>query len=137
MFHLRLSRTCRLAVILAATCPVVACAQTFPQKAIRFVVPFPPGGATDGLARILGEKMAEAWGQPVVIDNRPGAGGNIAAEIVAKAPPDGHTIIVVGLSHAANLSLYSRLAYDPVKTSLRSRRPSRSIRFSSCTRRCR
>ena len=115
MSHAWLSLTRLLAFVVVAVWPALAPAQSFPQKAIRFVVPFPPGGATDGLARILGEKMAEAWAQPVVIDNRPGAGGNIAAEIVAKAPPDGHTIIIVGLSHAANLSLYSKLAYDPVK----------------------
>ena len=92
-----------------------AFAQEYPQKAIRFIVPFPPGGATDALARVLGERMADTWKQQVVIDNRAGAGGNIAAEIAARAPADGHTIIIVGLSHAANLSLYSKLAYDPVK----------------------
>ena len=92
-----------------------ATAQEFPQKAIRFIVPFPPGGATDALARVLGERMADTWKQQVVIDNRGGAGGNIAAEIAARAPADGHTIIIVGLSHAANPSLYAKLAYDPVK----------------------
>jgi tripartite-type tricarboxylate transporter receptor subunit TctC len=92
-----------------------AAAQEFPQKTVRFIVPFPPGGATDGLARILAEKMTEAWRQQVVIDNRGGAGGNIAAELAAKAPADGHTIIIVGLSHAANLSLYSKLNYHPVR----------------------
>jgi len=100
---------------LAAFLAGIAAAQEFPQKSIRFIVPFPPGGATDGLARTLGEKMTEAWKQQVVIDNRGGAGGNIAAEIAAKAPADGHTIIIVGLSHAANLSLYSRLNYHPVR----------------------
>jgi tripartite-type tricarboxylate transporter receptor subunit TctC len=92
-----------------------AAAQEFPQKTVRFIVPFPPGGATDGLARILAEKMTEAWRQQVVIDNRGGAGGNIAAELAAKAPADGHTIIIVGLSHAANLSLYAKLNYHPVR----------------------
>ena len=92
-----------------------AIAQDYPQRTIRFIVPFPPGGATDALARVLGERMAEAWKQQVVIDNRGGAGGNIAAEIAARAPGDGYTIIIVGLSHAANPSLYSKLAYDPVK----------------------
>jgi tripartite-type tricarboxylate transporter receptor subunit TctC len=100
---------------LAACFTGIAAAQEFPQKSIRFIVPFPPGGATDGLARILGDKMTEAWKQQVVIDNRGGAGGNIAAEIAAKAPADGHTIIIVGLSHAANLSLYSKLNYHPVR----------------------
>jgi tripartite-type tricarboxylate transporter receptor subunit TctC len=100
---------------LAACFTGIAGAQEFPQKAVRFIVPFPPGGATDGLARILAEKMTEAWKQQVVIDNRGGAGGNIAAEIAAKAPADGHTIIIVGLSHAANLSLYSKLNYHPLR----------------------
>jgi tripartite-type tricarboxylate transporter receptor subunit TctC len=109
------NRVIRLAVMLAACACGAASAQSFPQKSIRFVVPFPPGGATDALARILGEKMSDSWGQPVVIDNRAGAGGNIAAELVAKAPPDGHTIIIVGMSHAANLSLYQKLAYHPVR----------------------
>jgi tripartite-type tricarboxylate transporter receptor subunit TctC len=102
-------------MLLAACCGSGALAQEFPQKTVRFIVPFPPGGATDGLARILGEKMTEAWRQQVVIDNRAGAGGNIGAELAAKAPADGHTIIIVGLSHAANLSLYSRLSYHPVR----------------------
>jgi len=110
-----LVRTCGAAALLAALLPGAAVAQRYPEKSIRFVVPFPPGGATDALARILGERMSESWGQPVVIDNRAGAGGNIAAEIVAKSPADGYTIIIVGLSHAANLSLYSRLAYHPVR----------------------
>jgi tripartite-type tricarboxylate transporter receptor subunit TctC len=100
---------------LAACLAGGAAAQEFPQKSIRFIVPFPPGGATDGLARILGEKMTETWMQQVVIDNRAGAGGNIGAEIAARAPADGHTLIIVGLSHAANLSLYSRLSYHPVR----------------------
>jgi tripartite-type tricarboxylate transporter receptor subunit TctC len=102
-------------LLLAACCGSGALAQEFPQKTVRFIVPFPPGGATDGLARILGERMTEAWRQQVVIDNRAGAGGNIGAELAAKAPADGHTIIIVGLSHAANLSLYSRLSYHPVR----------------------
>jgi tripartite-type tricarboxylate transporter receptor subunit TctC len=102
-------------LLLAACCGGGALAQEFPQKTVRFIVPFPPGGATDGLARILAERMTEAWRQQVVIDNRAGAGGNIGADLAAKAPADGHTIIIVGLSHAANLSLYSRLSYHPVR----------------------
>lgn len=105
----------RCALVFAAFMPATGTAQSFPQKNIRFVVPFPPGGATDALARILAEPMSEAYGQPVVIDNRPGAGGNIAADLVARAPADGYTIIMVGISHAANLSLYSKLNYHPVK----------------------
>jgi hypothetical protein len=110
-----LLRTLRLASLALAVVPATPFAQGYPQKTIRFVVPFPPGGATDALARILGERMSDAWKQPVLIDNRGGAGGNIAAELVAKSPADGYTIIVVGMSHAANLALYSRLAYHPVR----------------------
>jgi len=92
-----------------------ASAQTFPAKPVRLVVPFPPGGPADGLGRLLAEKLKQSWGEAVVVENRGGAGGNIGAEIAAKSPADGYTIIIVGLSHAANLSLYSRLAYHPIK----------------------
>jgi tripartite-type tricarboxylate transporter receptor subunit TctC len=78
-------------------------------------VPFPPGGATDAFARIMGQKMADTWGQQVVIDNRPGAGGNLAAELALKSPADGYTIIIVGMSHAVNISIYPKLNYDPVR----------------------
>ncbi len=89
---------------------------TFPTKPVRFIVPYPPGGITDLLARKLGEKLGEAWGQPVVADNRPGAGGNIAAQAAARAAPDGHTIFMGFLgTHAANASLYPELGYDPVR----------------------
>jgi tripartite-type tricarboxylate transporter receptor subunit TctC len=110
----RLILKARLAAFLLAVSSA-AFAQGYPQKPIRFVVPFPPGGATDALARILGERMSDDWKQPVLIDNRAGAGGNIAAELVAKSPADGYTIIVVGMNHAANLALYSKLAYHPVR----------------------
>jgi len=93
----------------------VACAQDFPTRAVRVVLPFPPGGATDGLARILGQHITTAWGQQMVIDSRPGAGGNIAAEIVARTPPDGYTQLMVGLNHAANLTLYKKLGYHPLR----------------------
>lgn len=102
-------------LLAALVCPSLAIAQDYPSKPIRFIVPFPPGGATDTFARILGQKMTDSWGQQVVIDNRPGAGGNIAAELAAKSPADGYTIIIVGMSHAVNVSLYKKIAYDPVK----------------------
>ena len=91
-------------------------AQSYPGKSIRFVVPFPPGGPADILSRTIGQNLAESWGQQVVIDNRAGAGGNIGAEIVAKAPPDGYTLLMgfVG-THAINSSLYRTMLYDPVK----------------------
>lgn len=92
-------------------------AQSFPDKAIRLVVPFPPGGPADILSRAIGEKLTNAWGQQVVVDNRAGAGGAIGSEIVAKANPDGYTLLMgfVG-THAINPSLYSKLPYDNVRS---------------------
>jgi tripartite-type tricarboxylate transporter receptor subunit TctC len=91
-------------------------AQQYPTKPIRLVVPFTPGGTTDILARTVAQKLTESWGQQVVIDNRPGAGGNIGTEIVAKAPPDGYTLLMGTIStHAINASLYKKLAFDPVR----------------------
>ena len=86
----------------------------FPVKPVRIIVPQTPGGASDALARIVGQKLSEKWGQPVVIENRPGAGGNIGMDAVAKAPGDGHTLLMsyVG-SHAINPSIYSKLPFDP------------------------
>jgi tripartite-type tricarboxylate transporter receptor subunit TctC len=96
--------------------PLTACAQGYPTKPIRLVVPFPPGGSLDVVARAIGQKLTEAWGQPVVIDNRPGAGGNIGADLVAKSAPDGYTILEGALStHAVNVSLYRKMPYDPIK----------------------
>ena len=89
-------------------------AQNFPSKPVRIIVPQTPGGASDALARIVGQKLSEKWGQAVVIENRPGAGGNIGMDAVAKAPGDGHTLLMsyVG-SHAINPSIYSKLPFDP------------------------
>ncbi len=93
-----------------------ASAQGWPEKPVRFVVGFTPGGPSDILARALGQKLAELWAQQVVIENRPGAGGNIAAEVVAKSAPDGHTWLLGNNSIlATNQSLYAKLGYDPVK----------------------
>ncbi|MBS0452250.1 MAG: tripartite tricarboxylate transporter substrate binding protein [Proteobacteria bacterium] len=107
-----------LATTLLVCLPLVAAAQSasdFPNKAIRIVVPFPPGGATDAAARLVAQKMGEHWGQPVVVDNRPGAGGNVGSDIVAKSPADGYTMVMgVTGSHAINTSLYSKMPYDPL-----------------------
>jgi len=91
-------------------------AQSYPAKQIRFVVTFPPGGTTDILAREIGARLQEAWKQTVVVDNRPGGGGNIGADIVAKSPPDGYTLLLgTNGTHAINPSLYSKMPYDAVK----------------------
>ncbi len=88
----------------------------YPAKAIRYVVPFPAGGPLDIVARAVGQELNRAWGQPVIIDNRPGAGGNIGADVVAKAPADGYTILMGAVStHAINPTLYSKIPYDPIK----------------------
>jgi tripartite-type tricarboxylate transporter receptor subunit TctC len=88
----------------------------YPNKTIRMVVPFTPGGSTDILARAIGQKLTEAWGQPVIIDNVPGAGGSIGADKVAKASPDGYTLMMGHIGTlAVNPSLYPKLPYDPVK----------------------
>lgn len=106
-----------LAAALCACLSFAAAAQAdnYPSRSIRIVVPFPPGGATDAAARLVATKMSEKWGQPVVIDNRAGAGGNVGSDIVAKSAPDGYTLVMgVTGSHAINISLYSKMPYDPV-----------------------
>ncbi|HEY2817037.1 MAG TPA: tripartite tricarboxylate transporter substrate binding protein [Casimicrobiaceae bacterium] len=91
-------------------------AQTWPAKPIKWIVPFAPGGTTDILARTIGEKLTGALGQPVIIENKPGAGGGVGADFTAKSPPDGYTIMGGTIStHAINASLYKTLPYDPVK----------------------
>jgi len=91
--------------------PVLS-AQTFPEKPIRILVPFAPGGSTDILARMLGQKLTDAWGQQAVVDNRTGGNGVIAAQLTAQANPDGHTLLMVAIGHAINPSLHKSLPYD-------------------------
>ena len=104
------------AMFAAAVLPAVAQAQTYPAKAVKIIVPFPPGGAIDALGRLLSQKMSESWGQPVVVENRPGAGGIIGTDAGAKAAPDGYTLTMGAVStHAINAGLYKKLPYDPLK----------------------
>ena len=104
------------ALMLALTLETSIAAQGYPIKPIRFVVPYAPGGNTDILARLLGQKLSEAWGQQVIIDNRPGAAGTVGAELVARAPADGYTLIMGSFGNiiVAN-SLYKNLKYDPFR----------------------
>ena len=96
--------------------PGFALAQAYPSKPIRFVVPYPAGGPLDTIARLLAQKVSEGVGQPVVVDNKPGAGGNIGADIVAKSPADGYTILMGAVAtHAINPTLYASIPYDPVR----------------------
>lgn len=101
---------------LAALCVAAAGAQTFPQRPVRLVVPYPPGSGTDIAARVLGQKLTESWGQQVIVDNRPGAGAIIGVEAVAKAAPDGYTIGIADTGPLAiNPALYPKLPYNPTR----------------------
>jgi len=105
-----------LHAIALATVASIAFAQPYPSKPIRFVVPYPPGGPLDTVARLLGQKVSESVKQPVVVDNKPGAGGNIGADAVAKSAPDGYTILMGAVAtHAINPTLYANIPYDPIK----------------------
>lgn len=99
----------------AALFSAASAAQEFPVKPIRFIVPFGPGSATDALARVIGQKMTEMWGQQVIVENRPGAGSVVGTGVAAKSPADGHTLLMVSASHAINATLYAKLPFDPVK----------------------
>ncbi len=106
-------RTFILAAV--AAIPTAAAGQAYPSKPIRFVAAFPAGGPSDIVSRAIAKRMAEVMGQPVVVENRTGAGGNIGAEFVAKAPPDGYTVLLGGSYVTIAPSLYRKLAFDPVK----------------------
>ena len=105
----------RALVLALAIAPAFALAQAWPQKSIRFIIPYPPGGGTDALARYLSQKLGENLGQPVVIDNKPGGATIIGTEIAAKSPPDGYTIVLASPSFTNNVALYPKLSYDPEK----------------------
>ena len=94
--------------------PSRALGANWPVKSVRVVVPFAPGGSTDITARLVSNRLQEVWGQSVVVENKPGAGGNIAADMVAHSDPDGYTIFIVGPGMATNKFLYPSLSYDPV-----------------------
>jgi tripartite-type tricarboxylate transporter receptor subunit TctC len=107
----------RLVLFIAfALLPWVATAQPYPSKPVRIIVNFPAGGVADIYARIIGAKVQDAWGQPVVVENRTGGGGNIGADAVAKSAPDGYTLNMSAIGpHAVNVTLFSKMPYDPVK----------------------
>ncbi len=112
----------RIAIgVLAGLCLFVACSlhaadPQYPSRPIRIIVPFPPGAATDTIARLLAQKLTEAWGQQVVVDNRGGAGGNIGMGIAANSPGDGYTILFVSSTLMVNPGLYNKIPYDPYKS---------------------
>src|ERR1700750_1398291 len=110
-----------LVSILTLSCvsaPLVVCscasAQSYPVKPVRVVVPFPPGGNSDRIARTIGQKLTETWRQSVIVENRPGAGGTVGSDVAAKAPPDGYTLLIGTFgSIGASQGLYKNLPYDP------------------------
>jgi tripartite-type tricarboxylate transporter receptor subunit TctC len=104
-------------VIVLALDPSISLAQVnaYPEKSVRFIVPFPAGAANDTLARAIGQKLADRWQRPVIIDNRGGAGGVLGTTLASKAIPDGYTIVLVPATHAINVSLYSKPPFDAVK----------------------
>jgi tripartite-type tricarboxylate transporter receptor subunit TctC len=109
---LRTAATAALVSLAALAVPASAQEAPWPSKPVRIVVPFPPGGAADVFARLIAEQAGKSIGQPVVAENRPGAGGQIATDHVAKSAPDGHTMLIVTVGHAVNPSLYPKLPYD-------------------------
>ncbi|WP_293750376.1 tripartite tricarboxylate transporter substrate binding protein [Limnohabitans sp. Rim8] len=113
-----LKKTLAMTAVLATAWlagPLAAQTTDFPNKPVRIVVPFPPGGATDITARVVAEKLSTKWGQPVVIDNKAGAGGNVGSDLVAKSAPDGYNIVLgVTGSHSINISLYKKMPYHPL-----------------------
>ncbi len=109
-------KTIRLALLLALAAPLAAAAQSFPAKAVRVVVPFPAGGAADSIARIVTERMSAKWGQPVIVENRAGAGGNVGADAVYRADPDGYMLLSSPPGPLSiNHNLYKSLSYDPAR----------------------
>ncbi len=108
-------RTCYILCAALLTTAGAVCAQAYPNKPIRIIVPFPPGGANDIATRTLNVRLPSLLGQNLIIDNRAGAGGNVGAEIAAKAPPDGYTLLMANNSLITNASLYRKLPYDPFR----------------------
>ncbi len=111
-----LLRISRILLLAGATLPGIVQAQNYPAKPVRMIVPFPPGGISDTLARITAQQLGEAMNQQFIVDNRPGAGTTIAADLISKAPPDGYTLYFTDVTtHAINASLYTKLPFDSVR----------------------
>src|SRR5215470_12845056 len=104
-----------LALCLAPVALAQSVADKYPEKPIRIVVPFAPGGSVDTLGRLLAQRMNEGWGQPVLVENRPGAANMIGTQAVATAPPDGYTLLIAVSTHATNPALQTKVPYDGIK----------------------
>src|SRR2546423_4088554 len=109
-------RTISLTLVLTLACAGAVAQEPYPSRPVRMVVAFAAGGPTDTVARIIGARMSELLGQQIVVENRAGAGGNIGADVVAKSPPDGYTLLMATVSsHAINPGLYKKMPYDPIR----------------------
>src|SRR5450759_1026214 len=114
---MRILLHCAVACMLTLGLNAGAPAQNFPDRMVKIIIPFPPGGSAEAQGRVLAQKLSEMWGQPVIIDNKPGAGTTIAANFVAKAPPDGYTLyLTYVLAHSVSAGMYSNLPYEPLKS---------------------
>jgi tripartite-type tricarboxylate transporter receptor subunit TctC len=115
--HRRLFRWLFAALVLVAALATstASSSQNYPNRPVRLVVPFPAGGPADALGRTIADQLNKMWNQPVIVENRGGAGGNLGAEVVARAAPDGYTLLLNASSHVINASLYEKLPYDPIK----------------------
>jgi tripartite-type tricarboxylate transporter receptor subunit TctC len=111
----QLNRRHLLQAALAGATPAAFAQPGFPSRPIKFIVPYPPGGATDLVGRLLAAKLQESWGQTVVVENKPGASGMIGSEQVARAAPDGHTVLVAITTHIQNPAIFAKVPYDPLK----------------------
>lgn len=115
MLHRRSFTACAAALLFAVATGAAIAQTPYPARPVRLVVPYAPGGATDVIARMLAERLAAQWSQPVVVENRAGAGATVGAEVVAKAPADGYTLFETTSAHTISASLYRKLSYDPVR----------------------
>jgi len=112
----RASRLLSALVLVAAfLAPASGFAQSYPNRPVRLVVPFPAGGPADALGRVLADQLNKTWGQPVIIENRGGAGGNLGAEVVARATPDGYRLLLNASGNVIDASRYGKRPYDPIK----------------------
>ncbi|HEV7801075.1 MAG TPA: tripartite tricarboxylate transporter substrate binding protein [Burkholderiales bacterium] len=112
---MRITLRLLMCAFIAGTAHAQSSAQSFPAKPVRMIVPYAPGGIADNLARLLGQRLTAAWGQPLIVENRPGAGTNLGSELVAKAAPDGYTLLSAGIAQTVGPALYAKLPYDPIR----------------------
>ncbi|HSV83813.1 MAG TPA: tripartite tricarboxylate transporter substrate binding protein [Ramlibacter sp.] len=110
-----MKRLLQILLLAASLVPAIGNAQTYPSRTVTIVVPFPPGGSNDTLARFLADQLGKQWNQPVIVENRPGGGSAIGAAYVAKSPPDGHRMVLVSSSYTTNAATKSELGFDPLK----------------------